>query len=247
MRKLTYTAVALVALVVTSYAVADGIEGAKSATRVAGTFNAAAGSTSTRTCTTTDGKTIVVTDGKYTGAATGDADLTGAITLRARSVVNTTDNVGVVNGNFSIDVASGRKTQASYSAVYDGTTIAGLAVGKAHQPNARLVANLSATFAAATGFTNGKLGGGTAGGAAVELGAGSCKPSHTTPEKSEARGTISTLTTDSITVAGLTCAVPAVQSAAVNAKFKQGDVAEIKCALVSGTNTLTRIEGKGHH
>jgi hypothetical protein len=247
MRKLTYATVALIALVVTSYAVADGIEGAKSAKSVAGTFSATAGKTSTRTCTTTDGKTIVVTDGRYTGTATGDPDLTGPITLRARSVVNTTDNVGVVDGNFSIDVANGRNTQASYSAVYDHGTIAGLAGGRAHQPNARLVANLSATFAAATGFTNGKLGGGTSGGSAVELGAGSCKPAHTTPEKSEARGTISALSSSSITVAGLTCAIPSDKSTDVNAKFKMNDVAEIHCALVSGTNTLTQIEGKNHH
>ena len=247
MRKLTYTAVALIALVVTNYAVADGIEGAKSATAVAGVFGASAGKTSTRTCTTTDGKTIVVTDGTYTGAATGDADLTGPITLRARSVVNTTDNVGVVTGSFSIDVAAGRNTRATYSAVYDHGAIAGLAGGKAHGPNARLIANLSATFAAATGFTNGKLGGGTSGGSAVELGAGSCKPSQTPAEKSDARGTITALSPTSITVAGLVCAIPSATSAEVNAKFKLTDEVEIKCALVSGTPTLVQIEGKHSH
>ena len=103
MRKLTYAAALLVALVVTGYAVANGMEGAKSATAVAGTFAATGTSTSSRTCTTTDGKTIVVTDGKYTGAATGDPDLTGAITLRAHSVINTTDNIGVVSGSLRID------------------------------------------------------------------------------------------------------------------------------------------------
>jgi hypothetical protein len=247
MRKLTYATVALMALVVTSYAVADGIEGAKSATAVAGTFSAVAGTTSTRTCTTTDGKTIVVTDGRYTGAATGSADLTGPITLRARSVINTTDNVGVVDGSFSIDDAAGRSTRARYSAVYDHGAIAGLATGKAHEPNARLIGNLSATFAAATGFTNGKLGGGTAGGSAVELGAGSCKPAGTTTEKSQAHGTISAISPTSITVAGLTCTIPSDKSADVNAKFKMGDAAQINCALVSGANTLTKIEHSDHH
>jgi hypothetical protein len=248
MRKLAYAAVALVALIVTSYAVADGIEGAKSAKSVQGTFTAAAGKSSTRTCTTTDGKTIVVTDGTYTGAATGDPDLTGAITLRARSVINTTDHVGTVDGNFKIDVAAGHDTQANYSAVYDNGALAGLASGKAHQPDARLVANLSAGFSTASGFTNGKLGGGTAGGSAVELGAGPCKPApHQPPEKSEAHGTISALSTSSITVAGLTCAIPPAMSADVNAKFKQGDTAEINCALVSDANTLTRIDGKPKH
>jgi hypothetical protein len=247
MRKLTYAVAALAALAVTSYAVADGIEGAKSSKLVAGTFTASAGNSSTRTCTTTDGKTIVVTDGRYTGASSGDPDLTGPITLRARSVINTTDNVGVVNGSFRIDVASSRDTQGAYSTVYDHGTIAGLAIGKAHQPNARLIANLSATFVPGASFTNGKLGGGTAGGSAVELGAGSCRPSRTTAEKSEARGTISAISTTSITVAGLTCAIPSDKSADVNAKFKQNDVAEIHCALVSGTNTLTKIEHRDHH
>jgi hypothetical protein len=247
MRKLTYAVAAFAALAVTSYAVADGIEGAKSARAVAGTFTASAGSTSTRTCTTTDGKTIVVTDGRYTGASSGDPDLTGPISLRARSVINTTDNIGVVNGSFRIDAANSRDTQGVYSTVYDHGSIAGLAVGKAHQPNARLLGNLSATFAAATGFTNGKLGGGTAGGSAVELAGGACRPARTTPEKSEARGTISAISSSSITVAGLTCAIPADKSTDVNARFKLNDPAEIHCALASGTNTLTRIEHRNHH
>lgn len=244
MRKVTFAAVMLVALVATSYAVAQGIEGAKSATSVAGTFTATGSTTSTRTCTTTDGKTIVITDGKYTGAAAGDPDLTGAITLRARSVINTTDNVGVVDGRLTID-ASGKNTEASYQAVYDHGTIAGLAAGKAHESKARLVANLSATFSPASGFTAGKLGGGTAGGGAVELGAGSCKASQSSSEKSEARGTISALSASSVTVAGLTCAIPSAMSADVNAKFKTNDTVSIRCSLVSGTNTLTKIQKKG--
>ena len=244
MRKLTFAAVVLVALIATSYAVANGIEGAKSAKAVVGTFAATGTSTSTRTCTTTDGKTIVVTDGKYTGLAAGDPDLTGPITLRARSVVNTTDNVGTVDGRFTIDLAAGKNTEANYSAVYDHGAIAGLATGKAHESNGKLVANLSATFSATSGFTGGKLGGGTSGGSAVELGAGSCKPSKTTAEKSEAHGTVSALSTTLITVAGLTCAIPADKSADVNAKFKTGDTAQIHCALVSGTNTLTSIDKK---
>jgi hypothetical protein len=248
MRKLTFAAVVLVALVATSYAVANGIEGAKSAKSVAATFTATGTSTSSKTCTTTDGKTIVVTDGKYTGVATGvtagDADLTGPITLRARSVVNTTDNVGTVNGRFSIDVANGKNTDGTYSAVYDNGAIAGLASGKAHQSNSKLLANLSASFSAATGFTGGKLGGATTGGSAVELAGGSCTSSKTTSEKSEAHGVVTALSTTSITVANVQCAIPADNSADVNAKLKVGDTAEIRCSLVGGTSTLTRYEKK---
>jgi hypothetical protein len=244
MRKWILAAVALVALVTTGLAVAHGIEGAKSAKAVAGTFSATDASTSTRTCTTAEGKVLTVTNGRYKGTATGDPDLTGAITLSARSTVNTTDGVGVVEGQLRIDVANGRDTFAAYTAVYDHGNIAGVAVGRAHDPHARLLANLSAAFSSAGGFTSGKLGGGTAGGSAVELGPTSCKAARAPHEKSEARGSVSALSAGSITVAGLTCAIPADKSSDVNAKFKVGDHAQIHCALENGLNTLTRIEKK---
>jgi len=245
MRKVVLTMAGLAALVATSVAVAHGIEGAKTAKAVAATFTASAGTTTSRSCTTTDGKTITVTDGKYTGTALGDADLAGAITLRVRSVINTTDKVGTVNGAFRIDV-SGRDTTGAFSTVYDNGGIAGLATGRAHSPGARIVGNLSATFDPATGFTGAKLGGGTSGGSAVELGTGSCKPSNTHPEHSAARGTVSALSTASVTVAGLTCNLPSNKSADINAKFKTGDNVEIRCDFANGANTLTRIEKRGH-
>ncbi len=245
MRKLTFVAAVLIALTATSYAVAHGIEGAKNAKSVAATFTATGGSTTSRTCTTTDNKTIVVTDAKYTGAATGDADLTGPITLRARSVVNTTDGVGIVTGDLGID-ATGKNTRATYSAVYDHGKIAGLAVGRAHESDTRLVANLSAGFDPATGFTSGKLGGGTDGGSAVEVGGAGCQPSQENHERSSARGTISALSSSSITVAGLTCAIPSDKSADILAKYKQNDTVEIGCAFANGASTLVSISGKRH-
>jgi hypothetical protein len=247
MRTIVLTMAGLAALVATSVAVAHGIQGAKTAKAVAATFSAAAGTTSSRTCTTTDGKSITVTEGKYTGTATGDADLAGAITLRVRSVINTTDKVGTVNGAFRIDV-SGRDTVGAFSSVYDNGAIAGFATARAHDPGARIVGNLSATFDPASGFAAGsKIGGGTAGGSAVELGRGSCKPAQMHPEHSAARGAISTLTTASITVAGLTCNLPSDKSADINAKFKPGDNVEIRCDFANGANTLTRIDKRGHH
>lgn len=240
MRKLVLTMAGLAALATTSVAVANGIEGAKTARAVAATFSASAGTITTRTCTTTDGKSISVTDGKYTGVSGGDADLAGPITLRTRSVINTTDKVGIVRGAFRIAV-SGRDTTGAFATVFDNGAIAGLATGRARTPGARIVGNLSATFDPSTGFTDGKIGGGTNGGSAVELGTGSCRPAKTHPEHSEARGAISALSTASITVAGLQCMLPAVQSADINAKFKTGDRVEIRCAFANGQNTLTRI------
>lgn len=234
---------AVAVLVPAAIAVAHGVDGGKSVKAVTGAFTATSASrVQQRSCTTSDNKTIVVTDGVYTGTASGDPDLTGAVTVRAHSVINSTDNVGVVSGALRIDVASGRDTQTQLDAVYSGGQLAGLAVGHAHDPAARLVANVSAGFSATGGFSNGKIGG-TSGGAAVELLPAGCKGTRTLPDKSEARGTISAVSSSSITVAGLTCAVPAGLQAEVATLAVNGR-AEIHCRLVNGANTLTSVEKK---
>ena len=246
MRKVVLAMAGLAAVVGTSVAVAHGIEGAKTAKAVAATFSASAATTTSRTCTTTDGKSITVSNGKYTGTAAGDADLAGPITLRVRSVINTTDKIGTVNGAFRIDT-SGRDTVGAFASVYDNGAIAGLATARAHDPGAKIVGIVSATFDPATGFAAGsKIGGGTSGGSAVELGPGSCRPAQNHPEHSAARGAISALSTASVTVAGLTCNLPSSKSADINAKFKTGDNVEIRCEFANGANTLTRIEKRGH-
>lgn len=244
-RTLVLASTALVALVATGLAVGMGLDGStKSARAVTGTFTATTASkVETRTCTTTDGKTLVRTSGLYTGTAAGDADLTGNATLRASSLINTTDNIGIVSGSLRIDVASGRDTESQFDAVYSGGQIAGLATGHAHDPAARLVANLSASFTGSGGFTNGKLGGGTGGGAAVELGSGKCEATRTVKERSEAHGLITAVSSMSITVAGLTCTVPTDLQSKV-AALKTGSAAEIKCSLINGVNTLTHVEAK---
>ena len=144
-------------------------------------------------------------------------------------------------GSLRIDVPD-RDTTAEFTAVYSGGQIGGLAVGHAHSPSAQLVANLSAGFTATGGFTGGKLGG-ASGGAAVEVAPAGCKATKTVAEKSEARGTVSAVSSTSITVAGLTCAVPASLQAkltgiAVNSR------AEVHCQLVNGVNTLTSVSAR---
>jgi hypothetical protein len=243
-RTLALAAIGIAALAAASLAVAKGLDDSKTARAVTGTFIATTAShLDTRTCATDDNKTLVTTTGTYTGTSTGDADLTGNVTVRAKSVINTTDGVGVVSGSLRIDVASGRDTVAGFDSVYGGGAIAGLAVGQAHQPAARLVANVSAGFSPSGGFTGGKIGG-TSGGGAVEVSNGRCRTQTTVRQKSEAHGLVSAVSSTSITVAGLTCAVPtALQSKldgiVVNSR------AEIHCELVSGANTLTRISRKG--
>jgi hypothetical protein len=239
MRKVMIIVAAAAALATAPLAVAIGLHNSKSVKKVGGTFTATTASwTKTKTCTTTDGKTISITDGRYTGTALGDPDLAGPIRLAARSVINTTDGVGFVDGRFRIDVA-GRNTAANFTAVYDHGVLAGFAKGQARTPYARLLANISAGFTATGGFTDGKIGNST-GGSAVEVGPGSCQP-KAPAEKSSAIGTISLLNASSITVAALPCTIPSSMSAQVNSRFKVGDRAEIHCKLINSDNTLVRI------
>ena len=245
-RTLIFASTVAVALTATAYAVANGIEGTKSVKAVAGTFDATTASkVETRTCTTSDGKTLVTTNGRYTGTASGDPDLTGAVTLDARSTINSTDNIGVVSGTLRIDVASGSDTRANFDAVYSSGQIAGLTNGHSHDPHLKLLANISAAFTAASGFTGGKIGGGTSGGAAVELGPGKCERTSTVKQTSRASGTVSAVSSTSITVAGLTCSVPASLQSSV-AGLTVGARAEIQCSLVDNANTLVKVEPKKH-
>jgi hypothetical protein len=105
---------------------------------------------------------------------------------------------------------------------------------------------VSATFSPTSGFTNGKLGGGTSGGSAVEVTSNGCKKVAPTHQRVQARGTISSLGATSITVAGVTCAIPSDASSRVNGKFKTGDTVEIECAFANGAATLAKIEGRKH-
>ncbi len=179
MRKLTFAAIAVIVLATAGLAVAKGLEKSRSVTSVSGTFAAGAVEQrgKARTCTTADGKTIVTTNARYTGTASGHDDLAGAITIDARSVVDTTDDLGVVQGKLRIDVASGGDTRARFTAVYAGGKLVGLATGHVQGPHAKLYANLSSGFNPETGFSGGKLGG-SDGGAAVEVGPGKCAPKH---------------------------------------------------------------------
>jgi len=242
MRRLVLAFVGLAALVASGVAVAHGVEGARTASAVSGTFSAAAGNVTSRSCTTSGGKSITVTSGTYTGTASGDADLAGAITLRTQSAINTTDDVGTVSGSFKIKTTSG-DTAGQLSSVYDGGSLAGLATGRAGK--SALLGNVSAAFSPTTGFTNGKIGGGTAGGSAIEVSSDGCQSSSSGTQRSEAFGSISALSSSSITVAGLTCSVPSGQDLS---SYQVGADVVIQCTLASGdsTPTLAKISARGH-
>jgi hypothetical protein len=238
-RSMVFALAVAAALSAAGYAVAHGNDG-KSIKAVTATFSATSTSkVDSRSCTTSDGKTLVITDATYTGTASGDPDLTGAATVRARSAVNTTDGVGTVSGSIRIDV-SGSDTRADFTSVYQGGHIGGLAVGNAHDPRARLIANLSADFSSAGGFTNGKLGA-SAGGGAVEVAPGRCQTVRQVKEQSRANGLVTAVSSTSITVAGLTCAVPAELQSQVTG-LTVGSRVDIRCSFANGASTLVSVK-----
>src|ERR1051326_2203133 len=143
MKRLTIAAIAIAALTGAGVAVAHDIEGgAQTAIPVNASFTATSVTGSdTRTCTTAAGKTVASTKARYTGTATGSPDLTGPATIEARSVLDTTDGVGVVSGTLRIG-----KTQSHFSAVYDGGSIARLSSVHCATADQPLLPSISATL-----------------------------------------------------------------------------------------------------
>jgi hypothetical protein len=244
-RRFVLGLIGLAALASAGLAVGKSLDQSRSVSAVSGTFTATTlnGKSLTSSCTTSDGKTITVTRATFTGTSTGAPDLTGPVSIATNSLINTTDGVGEVDARLQISAAGG-KTDLRLIAVYDHGNIAGLASGHGATPSVRLVGNLSGSFSTSAGITAGKIGGGTFGGSAVALGPGRCQPAAPAPhENSEATGTITALTSTSITVAGLTCTIPTTL-ATLTANFKLGQRAHIKCTLANGTSTLTKINSE---
>src|SRR5262249_4011211 len=97
MKKAALTVPVLAPRASASVALACEADHAQNVKRVAATFAAGTvGQSQTRTCTTSDGKTIATTNATYTGTASGDPDLTGNVTFNVNSTINTTDGIGVV-------------------------------------------------------------------------------------------------------------------------------------------------------
>jgi hypothetical protein len=249
MRRIILASVAGLVLVVAGVAVAHGFE-SKAVKQVSATFAATAASNlRTSTCTGTDG-TYAKSVATYTGSATSsEPALNGAARIEAASFVNTTTGVGTVWGNARIDTAAG-STRFSFEGVLTHGSVVGLASGHSRRPDVKLLANISADYSAAGGFANGKIGGATAAGDAVLITQGGCHPPKPPkppkPERVKAHGAITAVSTTSITVAGVTCAVPASKQNDV-AKVKVGDVVSIECDVVNGANTLTHVSRHGHH
>jgi hypothetical protein len=248
MRRIILAMSAGLLLVGAGVAFAHGFDG-RSVKQVSATFTATTVSKlRTATCTGTDGS-YAKSQATYTGTATStEPTLNGPVKIEAGSFVNTTTGVGTVWGQVRIDAADGKHTSAHFEGVLTHGSVVGFADGRTRpgHDEGKLLANLSADYTAAGGFANGKLGGGTAAGDAVVLTRGGCHPPKPPkPERVKAHGAITAVSSTSITVAGVTCGVPATLQSDV-AKFKVADLVEIECDVANGTNTLTHVSGKHH-
>ncbi|HEY3921015.1 MAG TPA: hypothetical protein VGL76_02775 [Gaiellaceae bacterium] len=239
-------------------AVAHDGHGGKTVAAASATFTATtAGNARTETCTGSDGNAYATTRGTWTGTSTGDSNspsLTGNATIDATAVVNTTTGYGTVSGRIRIDGTSGGHVSANFDAVDTNGVIAGLAEGHGSPQGGQLVANLSASFAptgTATGFTNGKLGGGTTGGNAAFVTSGGCQPQQPQkPDTIKADGIVSAVSATSITAANTTCAIPSnLTSTVAGLNLTVGSsTVDMKCVAANGTNTLQSINAdKGPH
>jgi hypothetical protein len=183
MRRVVFTTAACLLLLGAGAALANhgfGI-GGSTFKQAAATFTATGPTNaSTRTCTGSDGAHYSITRATYSGSASGDPALSGQVTIDALSVINDANpSVGTVKGSIRINTASG-PTRLGFWAVDSGGAIAGLGTGSTSSGTG-VVANLAASFStnANTGFSSGKLGGGTAGGQALLLVPGGCSTTGT--------------------------------------------------------------------
>lgn len=121
------------------------------------------------TCTVTGGDTFQATRATYTGTATSaDPRLAGALTVRAWSLVDTSNGVGHVFGRFHIK-GTGAGAHGTINAALSNGSASGLARGYVRGPWGRLVASLGGTFDPSTGFSD-SLGSATTGAGFIRSG-----------------------------------------------------------------------------
>jgi hypothetical protein len=240
MRRLVWLTAIFVTLAAAGAAVATHGFGTRAVKSVTATFSATSVSNSSvATCTTAEG-TLEQTHATYSGSSSSsEPSLNGTLTAQLTTVVNKTTNVGTVAGSLRIR-QSGPDTFVGFTGTYANGQVNGLAAGGARSPYNRLIANVSAAFNPASGLTNGKIGATDGNGAAILVQPGRCQRVVLPKQKVDARGTVTAVSSTSITVAGVTCAVPASLAGKV-AEIKVNDQAAIRCELVDSVLTLTTL------
>lgn len=190
-RLTTFALAALAALVVAGLAIANGGD-TKKTSPVSATFIAApTEKTTTVQCIGGDG-TYNITRGVYEGTSTGsDAALTGKISLRTKSVVNTTTGYGYTEGKVTLRDADGKlKAKARLVAVNTQKGILNGFLNGRVKEQGHLLANFSAAFNADGSSLSGQLGADApiAPQNSAIVTSGSCERSDDAKKTSEQRG-----------------------------------------------------------
>ena len=178
---MTRKRLALLGLIVAAALSAAGVAAARKPTSIqaaSATFNAPTVShLSQVTCSVTGGDTFQATIATYRGASSSsDPRLDGALRIRAWSLVDTTNGVGHVFGNFYIKGPGTRAHGTLNGAIANGEA-SGIARGFVRHQWGRIVASMGSTFDPNTGFSTGSLGGSTAGAGFIRSGRW-CAPPH---------------------------------------------------------------------
>jgi hypothetical protein len=152
---------------------------APSVQSVSATFNATTVTQhSLTTCSVNGGDTFQATRATYSGTATSsDPRLGGALTIRAWSLVDTTNGVGHLFGTFRINGTGKNRAHGTLNAAIAGGKASGIARGFTGGPWGHLVASLGSTFDPVAGFSDGSIGTGTAGAGFLRSGRW-CHPPH---------------------------------------------------------------------
>jgi hypothetical protein len=159
--------------------VAAAHRGAPSVQSVSATFDATTVSQRyLTTCSVNGGDTFQATRAKYTGTATSsDPRLTGALTIRAWSLVDTTNGVGHLYGTFRIVGSGHNRAHGTLNAAVAAGKASGLVRGFVRGRWGHIVASLGASFDPTAGFSSGSIGTGTAGAGFLRSGRW-CHPPH---------------------------------------------------------------------
>jgi hypothetical protein len=121
-------------------------------------------------CSVNGGDTFEATRATYTGtASSSDPRLAGALTIRAWSLVDTTNGVGHVFGVFHIKGA-GTRAHGTLNAALASGKASGIARGFVRHRWGRIVASLGSSFDPSVGFSAGSLGGSTTGAGFIRSG-----------------------------------------------------------------------------
>ena len=155
----------IVAAALAAAGVAAAHRGAPSVQSVSATFNATTVTQhSLTTCSVNGGDTFQATRATYTGTATSaDPRLSGVLTIRAWSLVDTTNGVGHLFGNFRIVGAGVNRAHGTLNAAISGGNASGLARGFVRGKWGHVVASLGSAFDPTAGFSSGSIGSSTVG------------------------------------------------------------------------------------